>query len=45
MNKLNFVSMSEAVSEITSGDRLWVSGAIGVSYEFLTTLEKNELKT
>ncbi|OCH27559.1 4-hydroxybutyrate CoA transferase [Aliivibrio fischeri] len=44
MNKLNFVSMSEAVSEITSGDRLWVSGAIGVSYEFLTTLEKMSSK-
>ncbi|OCH62476.1 4-hydroxybutyrate CoA transferase [Aliivibrio fischeri] len=44
MNKLNFVSMSEAVSEIISGDRLWVSGAIGVSYEFLTTLEKMSSK-
>ncbi|WP_297480177.1 acetyl-CoA hydrolase/transferase C-terminal domain-containing protein [uncultured Photobacterium sp.] len=46
MNKINTVSMLDAVSKIKSGDRLWVSGAIGISYEFLTTLEKmsSELK-
>ncbi|NQZ50922.1 MAG: 4-hydroxybutyrate CoA transferase [Moritella sp.] len=40
MTNLNIASMPEAVSEIKSGDHLWVSGAIGISYEFLTTLEK-----
>ncbi|HIF9521909.1 TPA: acetyl-CoA hydrolase/transferase family protein [Photobacterium damselae] len=40
MKNLNIVSMTEAVSEIKSGDRVWIGGATGISYEFVTTLEK-----
>lgn len=40
MKDLTIVSMSHAVSEIKSGDRLWIGGATGISYEFVTTLEE-----
>ncbi len=38
-NLFKTVSMVQAVSEIKSGDRLWVGGAVGISYEFVSTLE------
>lgn len=40
MKDLNIVPMIQAVSEIKSGDRVWIGGATGISYEFVTTLEK-----
>lgn len=39
-NLFNAVSMVQAVAEIKSGDRLWIGGAVGISYEFTTVLEK-----
>lgn len=40
MKDLNIVPMPQAVSKIESGDRIWIGGATGISYEFITTLEK-----
>ncbi|GAB3515131.1 acetyl-CoA hydrolase/transferase family protein [Photobacterium alginatilyticum] len=40
MKDLNIVPMTQAVAEIKSGDRVWIGGATGISYEFVTTLEK-----
>ncbi|HIF9409147.1 TPA: acetyl-CoA hydrolase/transferase family protein [Photobacterium damselae] len=41
MKDLNIVSMEHAVSTIKSGDRVWIGGATGISYEFISTMEKN----
>ncbi|MDX2321900.1 MAG: hypothetical protein QNK26_15040, partial [Moritella sp.] len=43
-HNFNTVSMLQAVTEIKSGDRLWIGGAVGISYEFATVLEKMSAK-